>query len=64
MKTGDLVRWSGRTSVKFPGPRFGIVIHKEAVTGPESGNCFWRILFEGKTVRADERYWKVVSEDR
>ncbi len=58
MKAGDLVRWSGRTSVKFPGPRFGIILWKN----PVHGSSFWNILFEGKTVWMDETYWEVISE--
>ena len=61
MRVGDLVKWRGRTSVKFPGPRFGILLCKESEHG---GTLFWHLLMEGKTICMDETYWEVISESR
>ena len=60
MKAGDLIRWVGRTSAKFPGPRMGIILCTEK--NPVHGSSFWNILFEGKTVWMDETYWEVIRE--
>jgi len=61
MKVGDLVKWRGRTSVKFPGPRFGILLCKESERG---GTLYWHLFMEGKTIVMDEMYWEVINENR
>jgi len=58
MKIGDLVKWIGRTSEKFPGPRMAIVLDKD----PEHGSSYWRVLFEGKAICMDEAYLEVIHE--
>ena len=60
MKVGDLVKWSGRTSVQFPGPRTAIVLDK----APEHGRVYWHVFMEGKAICMDEAYLEVMHESR
>ena len=64
MKCGDLVKWRGRTSVKFPGPRFGILLCKWVDPHPDDTTHYWRVLMEDNMFSMDETYLEVICESR
>jgi hypothetical protein len=57
---GDLVKWHGRTTVQFPGPRTAIVLDK----APEHGHFYWHVFMEGQAICMEEAYLEVISESR
>jgi hypothetical protein len=64
VKVGDLVKWSGRTSVQFPGPRTAIVLDEAPEHGRVGCRVYWHVFMEGRAICMDEAYLEVMHESR
>ena len=64
MKAGDLVKWIGRLSDQYPGPRTAILLGKEPGHGRNGLDYYWRVFMEGQVICMDEAYLKVIHESR